>query len=339
MSGKILFLTSPLEDYLSDGLFHGLRTLLGSRVVDYPKAERMYRAPREKIEQLRGHGCTLYGLLEDIEVNRPSRLNTEIASSYEVVIVSDIWRQWMTYASIAKVLAKENAIILDGADAESLYKYAEFFWRNPKRWFLPKIKSIPYFKRELTPRTLKYRCFLLAPEWLISKAMHFAPWHKTSFSIPNEKVLSTLPPKKKLMAAHIVDPEVAQYFGGSTTGYAFSSEEEYYKDLQTSRFAITSKRGGWDCLRHYEIAANGCVPCFRSLDRKPETCAPHGLSRENCIVYENVADLKSQINSITDRSYAQLQQNALGWAKANTTTERAKEVLQVSEHEDLLRGE
>jgi len=37
------------------------------------------------------------------------------------------------------------------------------------------------------------------------------------------------------------------------------------------------KRGGWDCLRHYEIAAAGAVPCVRQLEGKPSSCAPHGL--------------------------------------------------------------
>ena len=36
-----------------------------------------------------------------------------------------------------------------------------------------------------------------------------------------------------------------------------------------SMFALTSKKGGWDCLRHYEILAAGCIPIFEDLDSCP----------------------------------------------------------------------
>ena len=35
-------------------------------------------------------------------------------------------------------------------------------------------------------------------------------------------------------------------------------------------FAYTNKKGGWDCLRHYEILANGCIPIFKNLDNSPK---------------------------------------------------------------------
>ena len=46
---RVLFFTADHEDYLSDGLMHGLRGLLGARLVDYPKAEFMYSSfPAER---------------------------------------------------------------------------------------------------------------------------------------------------------------------------------------------------------------------------------------------------------------------------------------------------
>ena len=41
---RILFLTSTHEDYLADSLLHGLRTLLGADVVDFPKPDYMYES-------------------------------------------------------------------------------------------------------------------------------------------------------------------------------------------------------------------------------------------------------------------------------------------------------
>lgn len=54
--------------------------------------------------------------------------------------------------------------------------------------------------------------------------------------------------------------------------YKYFDEDVYRKDYQRSYFAITCKKGGWDCMRHYEILANGCVPYFLNLqDCNPRT--------------------------------------------------------------------
>jgi hypothetical protein len=51
--------------------------------------------------------------------------------------------------------------------------------------------------------------------------------------------------------------------------YIFKTEKEYYEQYQTSSFAITCKKGGWDCLRHYEIMGNGCLPLFHKIETAP----------------------------------------------------------------------
>jgi hypothetical protein len=338
LKGKILFLASNNCDYLSDSIFHGLRTLLGNKLVDYPKAERMYKtAPRELIAGLRGNGFTLYGLLDDIEVERPIRLDEEqIAKDYDLIVVSDIRRQHDYFTNWRNVLNEENTVILDGSDPPSLYKYAGPYWRHPELWNLPGTGRIPYFKRELMPETLAYRWYLTLPKAVAAQWMRFAPFKKTAFAIPEEKIVTSLPAKDKLMASHIVDPEVAAHFNGASTGYAFNTEAGYYGDLRRSHFAITTKREGWDCLRHYEITANGCVPCFRDLDLKSSFCAPHGLTRKNCIVYTSLADLLTQLEAITPEKYALLQEASLLWAKNNTTVYRAMDLLFASGHSDWL---
>ena len=35
---RVLFVNSNTSDFLSDGVFHGLRTLLGADAIDFPKA-------------------------------------------------------------------------------------------------------------------------------------------------------------------------------------------------------------------------------------------------------------------------------------------------------------
>ncbi len=131
----------------------------------------------------------------------------------------------------------------------------------------------------------------------------------------------------KRFPTHIVDKEVASLVGGQPT-YAFTSEDDYYRDLQASSFGITTKRAGWDCMRHYEIAANGAVPCFRGLDTKPETCAPHGLHEGNCIAYRSAEELVSRLDGLSVTEYSRLREGALNWVRENTTRVRALRFLQ-----------
>ena len=34
--------------------------------------------------------------------------------------------------------------------------------------------------------------------------------------------------------------------------------------------AITYKKTGWDCMRHYEILMNGCIPLFLDIESCPK---------------------------------------------------------------------
>ena len=62
---RVLFVSSGHDDFLSDGLLHGLRTLLGPGVVDWPRVDHMYADyPAERRPVLHGKGFTLAGLLE-----------------------------------------------------------------------------------------------------------------------------------------------------------------------------------------------------------------------------------------------------------------------------------
>lgn len=52
-------------------------------------------------------------------------------------------------------------------------------------------------------------------------------------------------------------------------GYSFDSEEEYLREYQESYWAITHKKGGWDCYRHLEILTSGCAPLMHDVHRAP----------------------------------------------------------------------
>lgn len=332
---KILFLTSPTEDYLADGLLHGLKSLYGPDVIDFPKCEILYRSCPELIrKQLRGNGFTLYsGLLNDDLVNRFAVYRKIQSGAYDLIIFSSIWRQYGFFIHFRPWLNPSNTLIFDGEDTPAVYPSAGRWWREMYYWGLPKAhKSFLYFKRELNMESRFGITWRLIPrKWWTRFPLH-KNLRPTAFSFPLEKVVAEAPPKQKEFPVHIVDAEVAQNVPNSETSYAFDSEEEYYHDLRSSRYGITTKRGGWDCLRHYEIAANGSVICFRDLAKKPRTNAPHGLNNENCISYSCYEDLKYQLSSITDTQYHRLQQNSIRWVKSQTTIERAESVIKEWEH-------
>jgi hypothetical protein len=329
-SSKILFLTPNCEDYLSDALLHGLRSLLKDNLIDYPKQEILYKNCSElMMQQVRGKGFTLYsGLLDDIVLDRCVKEKIQ-AGYFDLIIFGDIWRSFGYFLEFLPYLTYENTIILDGADTPQPYPYAGKWWRYPAYWFLPKAHTkFRYFKREWTPETIRNLWYQIPPCWLCKYIPTPKNLYPISFSIPDEKIVKDLPIKTKLFPKHIVDAEVANQVAGSVTSYAFESEADYYADLQAAKFGITTKRSGWDCLRHYEIAANGCVPCFRDLDEKPLNCAPHGLDETNCIIYHSYTDLIDKIQSLSDPEYETLQKNAFSWVKNSTTIKRAKQLLE-----------
>jgi hypothetical protein len=326
---RILFLTPGHEDYLADGLLHGLRTLLSADVVDFPKAEFLYESyPVERRGELYGRGFSLYGLLPDTATDRNRVFERARAGEFDLIVFADIWSTFGVFSELAPTITGTPMAVLDGADRQEPYPYAGLWWRKPAWWTLPRAHTrATYFKRELTPVTGWFRSYLLLPPALASRLPSIRKMRETSFSFPAKKILRDSPTeKRRLLASHVVDPEVASQLGVGTS-YAFDDETAYYADLRASRFGITTKRAGWDCLRHYEQAANGCVPCFRRLASKPPRCAPHGLDETNCVVYEDYDDLTARLAAIDDARYAALREGALAWARANTTVKRAERFL------------
>jgi hypothetical protein len=84
------------------------------------------------------------------------------------------------------------------------------------------------------------------------------------YAIPDKYVLDKVPEKTRVFAELVPGTQQDYKFGQG-------EQEAYYKYYQTSRFARTKKKGGWDCLRHYEILMNGCIPVFENLQHCPTT--------------------------------------------------------------------
>ncbi|MEH2381179.1 MAG: glycosyltransferase family 1 protein [Nostoc sp.] len=335
---KVLYLHHNQPDYLGESLFHGLRRLLGQNCVDIPRYDSMYAPLTDRIRyKLRGNGFTLYGLLEDIPALAEDRYFWQNdLDKYDLIIIANIYSQWHLVWQLLSVVPAEKLVILDGSDSPAFFPYVSLKWRminRPWSYFTP-LSNLKYFKRELIGEGHSYGLDRFLPYSL----RYYIPFPKNakpiSFSIPEEKIRKVdFKQKVKDFPTHIVDAEVSAkvreaFFSDiGSDKYIFSSEEEYYNDLRKSRFGITTKRAGWDCFRHYELAANGCVLCFKDLDLKPEICAPHGLNESNCIIYHSYNDLIERISAITDDEYCRLQDATYQWIESNTTVVRAKYFL------------
>jgi hypothetical protein len=154
-----------------------------------------------------------------------------------------------------------------------------------------------------------------------------------TFGIPAEKICTTLPAKTKLLAGTIPN---------TTHTYVYETEEDYYAEYQRSYFAVTSKKGGWDCLRHYEILANACVPLFRDIETCPATTM-EGFPKELCQrankLYASWEGKTVDVLTDEDRAeYAALQTELFAYTKAHLTTEAvARRILQVANLESTKR--
>lgn len=320
---RILFLTDDREDYLADGLLHGLRQLPGVEVVDYPRKECMYEGGRQcKVAPefgVRGGGFSLYGLLTEPQggIDRSFIWQRLAAGWFNAVLIGNVWRQWGFLLQWRELFAAQPLLLLDGDDDQRLYSRSGTRFRQfgigTGLTNLLELPSTHVFKRELTNRSRKWGLRLNI--------------HPLAFSIPESLISSKLPNKSQLFPSHIVDRDLSNKLGASAN-YVFADEQSYRSDLASSRFGITTRRAGWDCLRHYEIAAAGAVICFRDLEQKPVSCAPYGLiDGLNSISYGSSDELLSRIDTLNVQQELDLQNLALAWAKSSSTKNRALQLL------------
>ena len=147
-----------------------------------------------------------------------------------------------------------------------------------------------------------------------------------TFCIPRSKIIKQFPTKTKMLSSLIP---------GKLETYIYEKEEDYYHEYQTSIFAITHKKGGWDCMRHYEVLANGCIPVFRDIENCPITTL--AFFPKQLIMTGNELYAKIKDNDITEyhnnNEVISLVSELLMYTQNNLTTESmASYILEKSGH-------
>ena len=136
-----------------------------------------------------------------------------------------------------------------------------------------------------------------------------------SFAIPTSKIQ---PLKQKTK-------EIAHILPGDNSTYIFNNEQDYYNDYSMSRYGVTVKRSGWDCMRHYEILANNCVPLFFDIDKCPQytlTMFPKLKAYhlfKDCLTTKN-GNMFLDTGLITDADYEIIQDFFINFTKNYLTT-------------------
>jgi hypothetical protein len=133
-----------------------------------------------------------------------------------------------------------------------------------------------------------------------------------SFGLPTSKVNFN---KKKIKDTSYITPL-------DKTTYIYNNETDYYKDYNDARFGVTCKKAGWDCMRHYEILGNGCIPLFKNIELCP-TNTMTSFPKELCINV-NKDILNEKYETVYEKYIERFENHFLN---NNTTSQTAKKFI------------
>jgi hypothetical protein len=129
-----------------------------------------------------------------------------------------------------------------------------------------------------------------------------------SYSIPEEIFNNQIKKKDK----------IAKLIPGYLSTYIYDTEESYYNMYGEAQLGYTYKKYGWDCLRHYEILANNCIPMFKNLKDCPK-------STMTTFPKELVLDVNEKINNrrFGIDSYKKYSNEIFNYSKKNLTCKKS----------------
>jgi len=139
--------------------------------------------------------------------------------------------------------------------------------------------------------------------------------------LPAAAVVSCVPTKHRHFA-----PQKSR----GAYSFTIAEEAEYKRSYRQSRFAVTTKKSGWDCLRHYEILGSGTAPYFERLEDASEGTLRH-LPKESLIKLRSIADGWDSDPSLSEFLYLCEISRLLAYTQQHLTTKAvAQYVLDVA---------
>jgi len=154
-----------------------------------------------------------------------------------------------------------------------------------------------------------------------------------TFSIPESKIVDSIQPKTKL---------ISNLIPGKLSTYIYTNETDYYNEYKQSIFATTTKKAGWDCMRHYEIMANGCIPYFPNIEKCPQNTMallPKELILSGNKLYNRLQSKSMDDLTSDERSECKnLATELVNYTRIHlTTTKLAQYILDKSNHSSVKR--
>jgi len=295
---KVLFVYNfILPDYQADCVYHGL---VDSGFEVYETANPFYMlASHPNPKEIYGNGFTLFAKLDyRPRLEEPSQIIEKIKSRfYDQIIYGCIYphdisteRQCLDYLEYVKEYYPRNRVhFIDGADDRKNFAYKYGLNEYGIVW-----------KRELR-------------DWDFGNPI--------SFAIPESQIL-----KQKVEKEFIFSPTLGKPNMGNATdslydrhNYKFTREQDYYDQYAKAYYGHTCKKIGWDCMRHYEILANNCIPLFPNL----EDCPPTTLANfPKWVILETNKYSKYEY---VHPQYSELCEYLFDYTKKNLTTKKLVE--------------
>lgn len=255
-------------DYLDECVLIGLKELFGSQVVDVNKKLSLYTDyPDEMKYRLYGRGYTLTQNIEPHECDRDDIENKIRNKFYDYVVYAKIENCNDYFDLVYEHYPKNRIALLDGGDWMNIHPSVTY--------------DTMFFKRE---------CFLGMSN--VNYSRYFNNIKPISFAFPTKRVTRNHNKSKLLSTINPLD-RTTYFDKDNPSEYKFKTEKEYYEEYQSSRFAITCQKAGWDCLRHYEIIGNGCIPLFHRVENAPPgtiSMLPRRLFLQIRTMWENNRD-------------------------------------------------
>lgn len=229
---RVLFVSGAgMPDYQCDMLMHGLRELLGADAVDVARIWYLYAGD---FADGRNDLSALYG--RGFSIYGLLGDDRDVDRSDIAAKIAARHFDLVVFGSVRRCLDHLDLVLAHYPPRAIAFVDGE----DDQSVFAPLVGRGVYFKRELVTESPAVR-----------------PIH---FAIPRSKIATEAVPKTRFHAE--IDPD-------DRRTYVYTDEASYYRGYGQSFFGLTRRKAGWDCLRHYEIMANRCIPDFADIERCP----------------------------------------------------------------------
>lgn len=277
---KILFLTHPYPNYVPDLLLHGLRKLLGSDAVEFPRKDCLYTGHLGPGVHMENQLCPGWFPDDEGQIDRVD-IGSKIRNGYFDIIVCDL-RAWSRLAPNLDGYSGPLAVI-DGED-------------RPQ-----KIPPGPYviFRRETDGSDFSIPMPMALPEEIFN-------WIVQYDHLPKQYTIGFLGSTQDDEHRQILDRLIGWYPDSLFEATAIpsckqpeppgrKSRDFYYRLLQSCRFVLNLSGDGLDTFRFWE---NTACNSLHLSQRTPLFIPFDFIDQTHLLRFGNPNELKTKIDSV-----------------------------------------